>query len=135
MVHLEPSVECYGCYRKFTTYPAMILHLESGACPSDVKTTDLNESAAMCFQWAAYIGSNFRAELLNRGDPQSNYSGPVYSFRCPGCDAEFAKLSGLFQHVCSKSCDQYLCDGTMAKLVKWLGNRHNIDEDFSPTLD
>jgi hypothetical protein len=127
MVHLEPSIECYGCYRKFITYPAMVLHMESGTCPSDIDMIDLNESAAMCYQWEAYIDKDFRNELLNREDLQSEYSGPVYPFRCPECDTGFTKLSGLFQHVYSQVCKQGLYEGKMAKLIRWLENRHNID--------
>lgn len=49
MVHLKPSIECYGCCRMFTTYPAMILHLEAGTCTSNIDIIDLNESAAKCY--------------------------------------------------------------------------------------
>src|ERR1051325_8275275 len=125
MVHLERLTECYGCYRKFTVYPAMIIHLESGTCPSEIDVFDLNESAAMCFQWNAYINGDYRNELLNREDLQSKYSESVYPFRCPECDTVFTKLSGLFQHVYSKACNQGLHEGKMAKLTKWLENRHS----------
>ncbi|KAH7122615.1 hypothetical protein B0J11DRAFT_464580 [Dendryphion nanum] len=128
MVHLERSIECYGCDQKFTTYPAMILHLESGACDSEIDRFDLNESAALCFQWKAYLDKDYRDELLNRDDLQSEYSGPVYPFKCPECDTVFTKLSGLFQHVYSKACEQGLYEGKMAKLIKWLEKRHEADE-------
>jgi hypothetical protein len=62
-------------------------------------------------------------------DLQSGYSEPVYPFRCPECDASFTKLSGLFQHVYSNTCNQNLYEGKMAKLTKWLENRHNKDEE------
>ncbi|KAH7119541.1 hypothetical protein B0J11DRAFT_439926 [Dendryphion nanum] len=127
MVHLERLIECYGCYRKFTTYPAMILHLESGTCHSEIDILGLNESTAMCFQWKAYIDEYYRDELLNREDLQSEYSEPVYPFRCPDCSVVFTKLSGLFQHAYSKACNQGLYGGKIAKLIKWLGKRHNIE--------
>lgn len=126
MVHLERSIECYGCYRRFVTYPAMIIHLESGACESEMDMIDLNESAAICFQWKAYIDEDYRDDLLDRCDLQSEYSEPVYPFRCPECDTCFTKLSGLFQHVYSKACNQGLYTGKMGKLVRWLEVRHNL---------
>jgi len=106
----------------------MILHLESGTCPSKIDMIDLNESAAMCYQWKAYIDGDYRDELLNRDDLQLEYNGPVYPFRCPECNTGFTKLSGLFQHVYSKACNQGLYEGNIAKLIKWLNNRHNVNE-------
>ncbi|XMA13666.1 hypothetical protein WAI453_006457 [Rhynchosporium graminicola] len=50
MVHLERSIECHGCYRISKNYPAMIIHLESSACDSEIDVIDLNESAATCFR-------------------------------------------------------------------------------------
>jgi hypothetical protein len=129
MVHLEPTIECYGCYRTFTTYPAMILHLEAGTCESGIKVFDLNESAALCYQWKAYLDGDYRDELLNREDLQSEYSEPVYPFRCPACDVGFTKLSGLFQHAYSQVCDQDLQKGNIAKLIRWLEKRHNIEDE------
>ncbi|KAF2022484.1 hypothetical protein EK21DRAFT_83284, partial [Setomelanomma holmii] len=108
MVHLERSIRCYGCSDKFTTYSGMILHLESGTCDSEIDIYDLNESAAMCYQWKAYLD----------GDE------PVFPFRCPECEVGFTKLSGLFQHVYSKACNQDLYAGKMAKLTNWLKKRH-----------
>jgi hypothetical protein len=84
MVHLERSTECYGWYRKFITYPTMIIHLESGTCNSEINLFNLNESSAMCFQWKAYIDEDYRDELLHREDVQSKYTA-AYPFRCPKC--------------------------------------------------
>jgi len=74
MVHLERSIECHGCYRSFRTYPAMIIHLESGACDSEIDLIDLNESAAKCFQWKAYLVEEYRERLLSCRDPSFEYS-------------------------------------------------------------
>ncbi|PVH95299.1 hypothetical protein DM02DRAFT_164022 [Periconia macrospinosa] len=126
MVHMERSVECYGCYQKFITYPAMILHLEAGTCSSNIDRFDLNESAAMCYQWKAFVDEDYRDELLDRDDLQWKYSEPVYAFRCPECGAGFTKLSGLFQHVYSKACNQGLYEGKIGKLIRWLENRHDL---------
>ena len=106
----------------------MILHLESGTCRSEIDEFDLNESAAMCFQWKAYLDGNHRDKLLNRDDSQCECSKRGYPFRCPECDTGFTKLSGLFQHVYSKVCNQDLYEGKIAKLINWLDKRHSADE-------
>ncbi|EMD65832.1 hypothetical protein COCSADRAFT_86158, partial [Bipolaris sorokiniana ND90Pr] len=124
LVHLEPSIECYGCTRSFTTYSGMIIHLESGTCTSGIDTLDLNESAAMCYQWKKFLDEEYRDDILSCYDFEEEYFSAVYLFRCPECDTTFSKLSGLFQHVSSGSCEQKLNGGPIAKLVKWLSNRH-----------
>jgi hypothetical protein len=43
----------------------MILHLESGACDSEINIIDLNDTAAMCFQWKAYLVEEYRDKLLS----------------------------------------------------------------------
>lgn len=105
----------------------MIIHLESGTCPSGIDHIDLNKSAAMCHQWKAYLDKEYRVDLLERRDLESEYYEAVYPFECPGCDSYFTKLSGLFQHVCSKACHQDLHSGKIDKLVRWLEVRHNAD--------
>jgi len=128
MVHLRRSLEFYSCYQTFSTYLAMVIHLESGACESEIDIIDLNESAAMCFQWKAYLDEEFRDDLLDRHDLRSAYSDSVYPFKCPECDTVFTKLSGLFQHVYSEACDQDLYEGKIGKLVRWLEVRHSAAE-------
>lgn len=103
----------------------MIIHLESGNCRSQIDIIDLNESAAQCFQWKAYLDENFRDELLDRRDLTADYER-VYPFHCPECDTNFTKLSGLFQHVCSKACEQGLYEGKIGKLVRWLEKKHEF---------
>jgi hypothetical protein len=103
----------------------MIIHLESGTCESEIDILDLNQSAAQCFQWKAYLDEKFRSELLNRRDLRSDYDETVYPFHCPECDTVFTKLSGLFQHVYSKACKQDLYEGKVAKLVRWLEVQHD----------
>ena len=104
----------------------MIIHLESGTCSSEINIIDLNESAAMCYQWKACCDKDYRDELLHREDIQSKYSA-AYPFRCPECSSSFSKLSGLFQHLYSKACDQGLVEGKIAKLIKWLEKRHSLN--------
>jgi hypothetical protein len=102
----------------------MMIHLESGTCESGIDILDLNKSAAMCYQWRKFLDEEYRDDMLSCDDLKEEHYGTVYPFRCPECDATFSKLSGLFQHVCSKSCEQRLNGGPIAKLVKWLSNRH-----------
>jgi len=131
MVHLERAIECYGCYRTFSTYPGMIIHLESGTCESGIDVIDLSESATQCFQWKAYIDAEFGNGLLNCQDPRSDYNNTVYPFYCPECKMVFTRLSGLFQHVYSKACNQGLYEGKVGKLVRWLEVQHNISGNGS----
>jgi hypothetical protein len=78
MIHLRRSLKCYGCYQALSTYQAMmIIHLESGACESEIDIIDLTESAAMCFQWMACLDEEFRDD---RHDLRSAYSDSVYLF-------------------------------------------------------
>lgn len=44
--------------------------------------------------------------------------------RVPSYETIFSKLSGLFQHVASQSCEQRLDSGAMVKLVTRLENRY-----------
>ena len=106
----------------------MIIHLESGTCDSKINYIDLNESAATCYQWKAYLDEDYRYDLLDRCDLQWKYSETVYPFRCPECDTGFTKLSGLFQHVYSKACIQGLYTGKIGKLIRWLKVQHSASE-------
>lgn len=45
-------------------------------------------------------------------------------FKCPDCDEDFTKLSGLLMHAESPACEQALNDGAIVKVGKWLANRH-----------
>jgi uncharacterized C2H2 Zn-finger protein len=103
----------------------MIIHLESGACDSEIDMIDLNESAAMCFQWKAYLVEEYRDKLLSCRDLSYEYSETVYPFKCPECDTVFTRLSGLFQHAYSKACSQDLNKGKIGKLVRWLEVQHS----------
>jgi hypothetical protein len=120
MVHLPRSIECLCCNETYPTYSAMIIHLESGACRSNIDIYDLNKVAARCFQWKAYIEKEYRDDLLSGCNLQDEYGEGVRPFKCPECYRPFTKLSGLFQHVYSKACNQKLNSGKVAKLVRWL---------------
>lgn len=124
MVHLEKSVACYACPNKFSTYSGMIIHLESGTCASEIDLLDLNESAAMCYQWRQFINEDYRDDMLRCCSFEDEYYDQVYPFECPTCGNVFKRLSGLFQHISSPSCEQTLEGGAIAKLRKWLEKRH-----------
>ncbi|KAH7371579.1 hypothetical protein BKA66DRAFT_183810 [Pyrenochaeta sp. MPI-SDFR-AT-0127] len=124
LVHVDRSIECYGCDSVFKTYPHMILHIDSGGCGSNLDTQDLNMSAAGCFQWRKYIDEDYREEMLKGQDLSELYDVVVYPFRCPVCEVTFSKLSGLLQHSASQACNQTLESGAIGKLVRWLGKQH-----------
>ncbi|KAF2190249.1 hypothetical protein K469DRAFT_560860, partial [Zopfia rhizophila CBS 207.26] len=125
LTHREPHVECYGCSRKFNRYGGMIIHLEAGTCPSGFDIYDLNQSAAMCFQWKKYIDEDFRYDLLNCADLNHEYGYKVRPFKCPTCESTFPKLSSLFMHAGAPlGCSQTLESGAIAKLRRWLYKRH-----------
>jgi hypothetical protein len=124
VVHMARSIECYGCYRSFKTFAHMILHLESGACPSDLDTQDLNMTAAQCFQWQMYIDRNYREAMLEGRNLDEWYCEQPFPFECPECERSFAKLSGLFQHASGRTCEQTMSSGAIGKLVRWLDKQH-----------
>ncbi|KAF1809543.1 hypothetical protein P152DRAFT_159942 [Eremomyces bilateralis CBS 781.70] len=103
----------------------MIIHLESGPCESKIDIYNLNETAATWFQWKAYVDEEYQDVLLHHREVQSEYSEEVYPFWCPECDTGFTKLSGLFQYVCSKACNQDLYEDKMGKLIRWLEKEHS----------
>lgn len=97
----------------------MIIHLESGACRSGIDAMDLNRWTAQCYQWRYYVDPDYREDLLGDVDIQFEY-GTSYPFSCPTCDREFTRLSGLFQHVTTQSCEQELDGNVIGKLCWWL---------------
>jgi hypothetical protein len=44
-------------------------------------------------------------------------------YKCPDCDTSLPKLSSLFQHVESSSCDQTLDEGAIGTLRRFLASR------------
>jgi hypothetical protein len=102
----------------------MILHLEAATRDSQIFILDINESAAMCFQWLKFIVHTtlhkalLRRMDLYRGEPK------IMCFKCPTCAAKSPLLSSLFMHVESPACGQGLEEGAIGKLKKWLENRH-----------
>ncbi|CAO2655281.1 Nn.00g103450.m01.CDS01 [Neocucurbitaria sp. VM-36] len=119
--HRAANYECYRCYRKFKTYGGMIIHLERGTC-SDIDHTDLNMLAAECRKWQYFIDDCCRDELLDYGELVYYYT-EADPYLCPTCDAKFPKLSSLFQHIESSSCEQSLDDNVIGQLRNFLASR------------
>lgn len=118
-------MECIGCDRKFTTWGGMVIHLESGRCDSGLDMVDLNETAAMCYQWKKFMEQNYRDDLRECVPlHKKHHPNKIYPFKCPTCENTFSRLSGLFMHVASPSCGEDMSRGAMAKLMKWMENRH-----------
>lgn len=97
-VHLPRDKECYGCYRNFPTLPAMMIHLESGNCSSQVTNDDIDNWTLQYSQLNRYI------------DPQA-----ANRYECPRCENQFSYLSGLLQHLESDACD-----GSIGKSLRTL---------------
>lgn len=96
----------------------MLIHLEAGTCDSKVDLVHLNKLAAKCYQWKKYLLKDWRAELLN--GEKGYRERDEEPFKCPRCEVEFPKLSSLFQHVWSTSCEQGRNGGAIGKLRRWL---------------
>lgn len=119
VTHYTPDVKCYGCTRYFTTYHGMLIHLESGICASGIDLAEINRYAAQCYQWKKYLGKEFRLQLL-AGNTKYREESSNEPFQCPTCDRSYPKLSSLFNHIWTPSCDQGLFGSPIGKLKKWL---------------
>ncbi|GFF49482.1 hypothetical protein IFM58399_08566 [Aspergillus lentulus] len=103
--HQARNLQCYGCYQFFKTFSGMLIHLESGRCPSGTDIDDINRLARECYQSRKYI------------DTEGDYV-------CPGCDKFCSKLSGLFQHVedslsCSYLKESGQCLAKLEHYISW----------------
>ncbi|KAF1941500.1 hypothetical protein EJ02DRAFT_444794 [Clathrospora elynae] len=100
LTHRKPIFACLDYQRNFTLYGGMIIHLESGVCPSQIGELDLAESAALCYQCARFTLWLQRA------------LGTAWA------------IWDLFMHVEFPACSQTLDDGIIRKLRVWPRNRH-----------
>ncbi|KAF2500756.1 hypothetical protein BU16DRAFT_523518 [Lophium mytilinum] len=119
LTHLPVDEKCWGCERLFSTVPGIIIHLESGACPSATNKEELNGWAAEVFQWRNFIEKDWVRRLRNRV-PVAPGDRPFY---CDGCDTTFGSLSALFQHCANGSCSQGVSEGPLERLSHWLVTR------------
>ncbi|RLL94511.1 hypothetical protein CFD26_101059 [Aspergillus turcosus] len=109
--HDARDEECYGCYRAFGSFSAMLIHLEAGNCSKGIELSDIHDMAFECYQARKYTRD------------RENY----YPYFCPdpGCGREFRFPSALYQHVeTSPSCDHLLqMPKCLAKLRRFISQR------------
>jgi hypothetical protein len=106
----------------------MIIHLESGACPSGIDAYDLAHTTAICFQGAKFFIYKEDREAIKQGIDLlrmfREQGGSTLIFCCPTCNSKFPKLSSMFMHVESPACSQELGEGAIEKLQTWLYKSH-----------
>ncbi|KAI9830309.1 MAG: hypothetical protein M1826_004920 [Phylliscum demangeonii] len=123
MVHLEPSIRCFGCTRTFTTLGGMIIHLEANTCSSGLNLIHLNHAAAECYQWRHFVDAFYRDDMLAYRPlnlTYDEYNQQLLPYRCPTCASRFSLLSGLVQHVYGPACGQTMAGGAMGKLIHFV---------------
>ncbi|KAF8554350.1 hypothetical protein OG21DRAFT_1099906 [Imleria badia] len=124
-VHQPRNVPCAfqhrGCTQFFVSKSAMILHLESGACPSGADRRMIDRWVRVNDPEPQYIaterswnGSAYECILchntfrtlddLNRHLASPKHQGKIYHCPLSTCLTRFNTLSGLCQHVESESC-------------------------------
>ncbi|KID85918.1 C2H2 finger domain-containing protein [Metarhizium guizhouense ARSEF 977] len=105
--HAAKTVECFGCYRTFRSSSAVLLHLESGNCASEVDNDWMVDLAFECHQARFYTSED-----------------DDYNFECPTCGTPFLAMSGLLQHVESDVCTEGLAMGKpLFKFLRFLQSR------------
>jgi hypothetical protein len=106
----------------------MITHLESGTCESGIDIIDLNYEAVRFVNAAEFTNPTYCDDLMERRDLVAEYNcnGTACSFRCPTCQAEFPKLSSLFQHIDTGSCEQELDGGVIEEFITYLEHTWDI---------
>ncbi|KAL2783495.1 hypothetical protein BJX66DRAFT_127263 [Aspergillus keveii] len=84
--HQPRTMRCYGCDHTFKSFSGMLIHLESGACASQMTEDQIDALAHRCYQSRKYV--------LRGLD-----GGEGWMYKCPTCYREFMKLSALYQHA------------------------------------
>ena len=87
--HKSKDIDCPGCEKMFISNSAMVLHLETGYCPSGADEDTVREVAQDCDSWRSYTAYNSDCD-----------------FQCPTCDKPARLMSALLQHA-ESVCD---CD-------------------------
>jgi uncharacterized C2H2 Zn-finger protein len=88
----------------------MILHLEQGTCESDADIDFIDDLASECRASDQFmVDERYWTDMM---------------YQCPSCGSYFSKMSGLFQHVESDSCDETLGRGRpLYKFLRFLQSR------------
>lgn len=95
----------------FKSFSGMLIHLESGTCPSGTNKEVIDD---LFCEWDQ--GWKYKLD---------DDEGEGWKYLCPECDKEFWRLSALYQHVEDVPACQYLTeDGEcLADLRDFIGNR------------
>lgn len=103
--HRPKTYGCKGCGGAFVSSAAVVLHWETGRCPSSVNIDTVNLNIHE-FDWYEWIITRSYDDL----------------FYCPGreCNAEFLKFSALVQHARSRRCGFHQLD-EYKKLWEYVG--------------
>lgn len=110
-------MKCIGCTRAFRTFSAVLVHIESGACKSDITVAQVDRLA---FGFNRYIEYTRVEENGER------------AYRCPACTAEFHKLSRLYQHVERvPTCSRYATSAWCLDLLR-LHIESSVQGEFPP---
>lgn len=109
--HQPRDMECYGCRQTFKSFSGMLIHLESGACPSDADEDMIDDIARDCDRSSEYIID------------QRKTGG--WGYVCWECEREFGKLSALYQHAedVSECSDLMEGAGCLADLQGFIQDR------------
>src|SRR5436190_5839239 len=101
--------ECFGCYRKFASFSAMLIHLESGSCASATDIDKVDNLAFECYQHSKY----------------STGIDDDFPYFCPSCEREFQTVSGLLQHseTVPNCQDHVRYPGCLGKLENFMRSR------------
>ncbi|KAL6693344.1 hypothetical protein J3F84DRAFT_77455 [Trichoderma pleuroticola] len=107
ITHQPKTKECFGCDRMFSSWSAMLLHMEYGGCPSEMDEDEMIGLALECYQ-----SSHYECQ-----DGENN-------FECPTCGSPFLQMSGLVQHAESDACQESLSHGRpLSKFLRFLRMR------------
>lgn len=102
--HLPKDKECYGCVRVFSSFSAMLIHLEAGNCPSGTDKEMIDDLAFQLYQSKKY----------------TNDRDDYYPYHCPGCYTNVRTVSGLFQHAESvPGCQRWLKSSNCLGKLDW----------------
>lgn len=125
ITHKTAKLECWGCYNTYIRMSHLMLHLESGGCPSGCGLRDINyRLLARCDNIHHFVAPKYIADFCHGVDIE-NVHGRMFPFECMECGNRFRFLSGLCQHMESSiSCDQRTSDVSFKALQK------NFVEEF-----
>ncbi|TID21392.1 hypothetical protein E6O75_ATG04787 [Venturia nashicola] len=108
------KIGCWSCSRQFSKTFSMISHLEAG-CSRGPNHYDFHNAVARSDVWKQFIYRDDRYNMLKRRDWE--YECPFF---CPCCRGDFARLSGLIDHIENRRCDQSLDSDPLPGILNWI---------------